>query len=459
MSTSFRQIRKNSTAQGRFKDLVREFQRSEASRNPVENPDFVVKLRTMYSKLVYKDPFITHDVKPVDTVFFTPFEPDVRFCVGMWNLNHNGRFSIDSSGNGHYGRWTFNPGVQEGIYDGFGSSIYADFDGEQSIVYIDNYAKLNLSFVNQFSITGRIYPTDISATDGPGGNKYRTILHKADSTDISGNNSGLIDSGSVGNGYVLVVTPEGRLRFTLRVNGIKYTVQTTANTIVASDPPFAYDFTITVDQVNRRLVEPEITIDPGTNPGADEEDEPEFGATISAPRMEITVNSNFFALHTLTHVSTVDDGSFRRLRFGTAFPYPLNAAKSKWFKYKGGIQQIKMYRDKILTMRQIQYIHENKYSITEIPLGSPALAGRIVVFDEILPSAYENDAFEEDAYETLSSIPTEEHVGLPAFDPEGFDPEGFDTLFVTNQGTLQGGGYNPRGFSSIGFNTLPESQS
>lgn len=412
----------------------------------------------MYSKLIYQDPFITHSVKPVDTVFYMPFEPDANSCVGMWNMNHNGRFSIDSSGNGHFGRWTLNPEVKEGIEDGFGSSLYANFDGETNVVYIDNHAKLRLSSVPQFTITGRIYPTDISATDGPGGNKYRTILHKADTTDNTGQNSGLIDTGSVGNGYALAITPEGRLRFTLQVNGVKYTVHTLANVIVPHDPPFVYDFAVTVDQINKRTVQPVIMTDPGQNPGSGEEEEPELAPSILAPRIEIAVNLNFYALYTTAHLPFVDDGSFRRLRFGTAFTYHITGVNKSWFKYKGGMQQIKMYSGKILTLNEIQHLHENKYTITEMPLGSPALAGRALIITNAVPGAFDELAFDFDAYETISNVP-EGQQGFAGFDANGFDEGGFDVLTLTDQGTLQGGGFDPKGFSQDGFDTLPESQS
>ena len=44
-------------------------------------------------------------------------------------------------------------------------------------------------------------------------------------------------------------------------------------------------------------------------------------------------------------------------------------------------------------------------------------------------------------------------------DPIGYDETGFDTLFLTEQGTLQGGGFDPRGFTDQGFDTIPFSQS
>lgn len=457
MSTSFRQIRKNSTAQGRFKDLVRDFQRFQAGQVTVDNPDFKVKLRTMYSKLVYSDPFFNHKTKSINTVFYMPFEPDTKSCVGMWNLNHNGRFSIDSSGLGNYGRWTENPKVKEGIDDGFGTSLYADFDGFNTIVYVDNFPSLRLSFVPKFSITARIYPTDISASDGPGGTMYRTILYKADTTLLNGSNSSFIDSGSVGNAYHLAVTPDGRVRFTLGNAGVKYTVQTSPNVIDPSDPPFPYDITVTVNQTDKVLVPVDPVTDPGEVPGTGDDAEPETQSPTLMPRMMITVNNAFFALYTNTHLHFTDDGSFRRLRIGTTFTYSLASGKKAWFKWKGGIQQVRLYSAKVLNFNEIMNLHFNKITLTEMPPGSPALAGSVIVMDPSLNLGYDIEGYDEGGYEATSTDinPT----GFPGMDPLGYDEDGFDTLPITNQADIQQGGYNTRGYSPVGYHTLPFSQS
>ncbi len=81
MSTSFRQFRKSSTAQGRFKDLVADYQRFVAEQVTVDNPDFRVKARVMHSKLIYHDPFLTSTVKGINTAFYMPFEPDFHYLV------------------------------------------------------------------------------------------------------------------------------------------------------------------------------------------------------------------------------------------------------------------------------------------------------------------------------------------------------------------------------------------
>ena len=457
MSTSFRQIRKNSTAQGRFKDLVRDFQRFQAQQSPVDNPDFKVKLRTAYSKLVYTDPFIHHKTKPVTTAFYLTFEPDANFLVAMWNMNHNGRYSIDSSGKGHVATWISNVTIKEGIDDGFGTSLYAHFDGAETYVICGDFPAIRLSFAPQFSITCRIYPEEIDATD-TGGQHYRTILHKADTSAPSDTQLGQIDTGSVGNGFALAVTPDGKVRFTLVAAGLKYTVETLANVIVESDPPSAYDIAVTCDQVNKRTIPQENILDPGNVIGAGDDQEPDYTPSLIAPRMEISVNNQFYALHTTAHLPMIDGGVFKNMHVGTAYGYPkTDTLRFPWFKFKGGITQLRFYQPYVLTATQIANLHLNKITTTEMPLGSPALAGSVLITDPSIIAGFDTAAFDDLGYEAAAEDTA--IAGFPGMDPLGYDEIGFDTLALSQQGALQGGGFDPRGFSNQGFDTIPFSQS
>jgi hypothetical protein len=410
----------------------------------------------MYSKLIYKDPYITHKTKPASTVFYMPNEPDGHYLVASWNLNHHGRFSVDSSGKGNFGRFTSNPEVVEGIDDGFGTSLYVRFDGETTHMYAEDVPKLRLSVAPYFSITGRIYPEDLSETDEVEG-KLRTIISKSDTSDTTGQHMGQIDSGHVGWGYRLGVTPDGKMRFTLLVAGVKYTVETLANVILASDPPFPYDFTVTVNQVNKRTIPAQEVLNPADNPGASEEAEPEYQPPLIAPRMEISVDNEFYAIYTTDHLHFVDDGPFKRLRVGAAWSYPLSdPVKTKWYRWLGGIQQLRIYQT-VLTFPQIEHLHQNRLTVTEMPLGSAALAGYMGVFD-IKSGGYDPLGYQEEGYWLFTGgLPPD--ISLPGFDPNGYDPTGFDTLNLTEQGTLQDGGFDPRGYSREGFHCIPFSQS
>jgi hypothetical protein len=456
MSTAFRQFRRHSTAQGRFKDLVSDYQRFKAEQVTVTNPDFRVKARVMHSKLVYHDPLFTFKSKAASHAFYMPFEPDQHYVVGMYDLDHNGRFCKDGSGYGHHGRWQNNPALKQGIDRGFGASTYVDFDGKNIYGYVNDFPQLRLSTANYFSITCTIYPTDISATDGIGGTKFRTILNKPDTTWPDNTKQGQIDTGTVGNGYALAVTPDGKVRFTLAKNGIRYSVETLSGIITSSDPPFAYDITVTVDQVNKKTIPAEQVVSPVV-PGGDPDAEPPFTPPLVAPRMEISVDNRFFQIYTTAHLSFVDDPT-RRLRFGTTFHLPLST-RLLWHKWKGGIQQLRIYRDYLLTFSEIQNLYLNKQTIREMPIGAAAHAGSVLVFEDpsLLLGGY--DPFVYDPGGFLLGSNEFGIYGFPGYDPLGFDNFGFDVAPITEQGLIQNGGFDPRGFSTQGFHTIPTSQS
>jgi len=112
----------------------------------------------------------------------------------------------------------------------------------------------------------------------------------------------------------------------------------------------------------------------------------------------------------------VDDGSFRRLRFGTAFPYGITNLRYLWFKWKGGMQHIRIYNGIILSFLQLENLRINKYTITEMPIGSPALAGSVLILDPASFIGYDNIAFDEGGFESSAF---EGHLlGFPGYDQQ-----------------------------------------
>jgi len=206
-----------------------------------------------------------------------PFEPDAHFCVGFWDLNHNGYYAKDSSGFGNHGRWHSDVRLKEGISNGFETTLYADGDGVYRFVLVPDSTLLQLTQSQVgFSIFCRIYPRDLTQTDSlvepiyeyiyTGGSvtsrsftsasfsypsntvvnilgytgirKFRHILAKNDDYNESDSD------GTVTHGYAWALTDDGRLRFTLRRDNHNYTVETLPNTIVITDPPTAYDIAV-----------------------------------------------------------------------------------------------------------------------------------------------------------------------------------------------------------------------
>ena len=163
-------------------------------------------------------------------------------------------------------------------------------------------------------------------------------------------------------------------------------------------------------------------------------------------------------LYTTDHLPMIDGGTRKHLHVGTAFGYPKSdVTKFPWFKWKGGITQLRFYQPYILTFPQIANLHNNKITTTEMPIGSPALAGSVPVTDPGIIAGFDSAAFDEEGYDAVG---TDVAIsGFPGMDPIGYDEIGYDSLFLTQQGLIQGGGFDPRGLSEQGFDTIPFSQS
>ena len=130
-----------------------------------------------------------------------------------------------------------------------------------------------------------------------------------------------------------------------------------------------------------------------------------------------------FGMRYTQHLHMVDDGSFRRLRFGTAFPYGITNLRYLWFKWKGGMQHIRIYNGIILSFLQLENLRINKHTITEMPIGSPALAGSVLILDPASFIGYDNIAFDEGGFE--SSAFEGQLLGFPGYDQQDFRIKNF----------------------------------
>jgi hypothetical protein len=225
MSLGIGQQRKRSTVQSRFRSLVDQIARDRAAQIQIETLDYQGWQRMSSDRLKYNDAFLYGKTKDVRTKFFLPKEPDFNFLTCWLKLDHIGRFIEDASGFNTNGYVKGYPKLKSGIDMGFGGSVYCDFNGTTDFVDVPDSPKIRPSAaLSGFSISFRIYPKDIS---DPGSDRYRKVACKRD--DAS-------------NAFSISVLPDGRLRFTVMVNGVRYSVQSAAGTIVANPlTPVAYD--------------------------------------------------------------------------------------------------------------------------------------------------------------------------------------------------------------------------
>jgi hypothetical protein len=227
MSLGIGQQRKRSTVQSRFRSLVDEIARDRAAQVQVETLDFQGWQRMSSDRLKYNDAFLYGKTKDVRTKFFLPKEPDFQYLTCWLKLDHIGRFIEDASGFNTNGYVKGYPKLRPGIDLGFGGSVYCDFNGTTDFVDVPDSPKIRPSAaLSGLSMSFRLYPKDIS-DPGAGTGKYRKVVCKRD--DAS-------------NALSISVLPDGRLRFTMMVNGIRYSVHTDAGIIVPNlSAPINYD--------------------------------------------------------------------------------------------------------------------------------------------------------------------------------------------------------------------------
>lgn len=336
--SEFSTIRRRSQAGTRITSLVRAFQNYVSTQFQLDKPDFKAVNRPVLSRLKYHDKHIFTASRNMNLLYYSPLEPDGDIVVGLWKLDHNGRYAADASGFANHMTIIGNPRLKKGIdIAGLGGSLYMVFD-DNNRCYIADKPKLNsTSYRNGFSLTARIYPFDISDSDvSAGGLRYRHIVSKHD--DTTGDN-----------GYAMAVTPDGHVVFTIWRNGTGLSVTTAAGVIVVNtttDPITSYDLAVTVSMDGR-------------------------GIPTAA---KLYVNNVGYTTITTSHLPLMEGDTLKALRVGALFPYNDDIQKP-WYKWKGGIQDFRIYREKVLSDTEVSNYYTNKITIRNIAYGQAALAG------------------------------------------------------------------------------------
>ena len=446
-SIGFRQLGKQSTLTSLVRGLIGEYQKFVARSVTIESTDFRAIHRSTQSLLKYNELAIQSKVKPITTQFYAPYEPDYQHVVLMLPLSQMGRYAVDASGFGNRGRYAgagYAPQkiMDDGIDIGFGeNSQYFHFDGKYTFIYVEDTPKLRAQKVNSMSFTFRIYlmPHSWTLSDPLDQSKPRYIFAKSDDNNQQ-------------YGYACAMYSDGSLKFTWSKAGVRTTVVTPQGTIATAHAGYT-DTGYTATGYNVEPVSEEVTpeeemmgdmafstiamfqvailcnvqegFDPNgydlngfiTGSGNDIQiavdsqfltpDEPH--AVVTYYNQQSTDHLDLFTGNQEDIPDDIDDplASLKipnyhenfRLRIGAA--YPFSGEEQSWFKWIGGIQDFRIYRDMQLSEGQLQALFDNKLSIAEYPFGQIALAG----YTLLLPTA----------------------VGCCGYDADGFDGSGYDT--------------------------------
>jgi hypothetical protein len=440
-SIGFRQIGRSSTLTGLVKSLVAEYQKFVAKSITIETTDFKSLHRSAQSLLKYNEMELMAKDKPVTTQFYAPYEPDFKNVVLMLGLSQMGRYAIDSSGFGNRGRIAgagYAPQIvmDDGIDVGFGeNSNYFHFDGLYTFVYVEDAANLRAQKVNSMTFTFRIYlmPHSWEPSDPNDITKPRYIFAKSDDDQQQ-------------NGYACAMDAYGSLKFTWIRNGTRTTIVTPLGTIATAKAgftdtgytPTGFDVE-TVDMsmmdMNMAIAVYNVAILCNVQEGFDPTGYDSNGyITGSGNDIQIAVDSQFLFPDephaVITYYNTqsqdhldlfvgnqedladdIDDPNASlkvpnfhenyRLRIGAA--YPFTDDKQAWYKWHGGIQDFRIYRDMQIGNTDLQFLFDNKLTIANYPFASIAWAG----YTLLLPTA----------------------KGCCGFDFDGFDGVGFDNGF------------------------------
>lgn len=456
-SIGFRQIGKASTLTGLVKNLVAEYQKFVAKSITIENTDFKTIHRSTQSLLKYNELAMQAKEKPITTQFYAPYEPDFQHVVLMLGLNQMGRYAIDASGFGNRGKYAgagYAPQkiMDDGIDVGFGeNSQYFHFDGKYTFVFVEDAPLLRAQKVNSMTFTFRIYlmPHSWTLSDPDDDRKPRYIFAKSDDDHQQF-------------GYACAMYADGSLKFTWSKYGVRTTVVTPQGTIATSHAGYTdTGYTATgfnVEAIPMGMSESEemmgetafetiamfqVAVLCNVQESFDPNGYDSAGfITGSGNDITIAVDSGFllptephavityYTQKTNDHLDLfvgnqedipddIDDplASLKvpnyhenyRLRIGAA--YPFTDEKQDWYKWIGGIQDFRIYRDMQLDDGDLQFLFDNKLSIANYPFGQIALAG----YTLLLPTA----------------------IGCCGYDIDGFDSAGFDTGFKGKEAIAQ----------------------
>lgn len=419
--------------------LAAEYQKFAAKQITIETTDFKTIHRSTQSLLKYNEMALQSSVKPVTNMFFMPYEPDYNHVVLMLKLDQMGRYAIDSSGFGNHGKYAgagYAPQkvMDDGIDLGQGeNSQYFHFDGLYTFVYVEDSPLIQArKATSSLCFTFRIYLMAHSwmLSDPDDDQKPRYIFAKADDANQQ-------------NGYACAMYSDGNLKFTWAKNGKKTTVQTGPGVITLNNPGYTdTGYTMTgfdaesiaaIDQnMDMAIAVFQIAIRATVGNGFDDGFDNGFdGSTdnydisvdsaflTQSPTPVITVYSDplpegdldldLFVGNEIDEPDDIDDpvadlhvpnhDENLRLRIGAA--YPFNGDQQAWYKWHGGIQDFRIYRDQLLTDEDILFLFDNKQSIAGYPFGQIAIAGYTLV------------------------LPTQ--VATAGYSVTGYDSTGFDT--------------------------------
>lgn len=274
-----------------------------------------------------------------DLLSYLSFEPDLDKCKLFIEFDSIGGLITDYSGYGHHARSYGLTRMGKGIDYGDGGSWEMVFDGRSAYAEVPHDSDLNFSNVSSgFSLMFRFMPFSLAAT---GGARPIVMCKRESAPDVN-------------DWYSFELFANGRCAFNMVKGGAIRSIVSDTGKIVVNQH---HDIAITYSQTGLDL---EMFVNNTKYDTANEE--LQFGTQ--------TPSSDTFNLKIGRYDPKVTPPVGEK--------YPMRNASKLYF---GTFQQLKYFRNKVLTDAEVGYHYTNKLTLSNIPFGQVARSGMLVLDD------------------------------------------------------------------------------
>lgn len=355
MSWLFNARRYKLDFQTKFQNLVNQFNAKVTDDSAEEGEDLQTSTEGNVAKNYLK--FCDFDLSSVklfasdEPGSMLAFEPDLDTCKLFVEFDSLGEEVTDYSGFNHPAK-TYGIGrIHNGIDYGQSQSIEAIFDGRSCYAEVADHDDLRISSITSgYSLFFRFLPFSLSESGG-----YRQVVCCKSDIEHS-------------DWWSFELYEDGKARFNMEKSDTIYSIVTPASTIAAT--PYTdlttstprYDVGVTFDESTDtlKLFINNVKYDTVSN-----------SLDLGTQEPSASLNNNLM-VGRYTDIVTAAEGE-------------KYAARNLSKLYHGVFQQIKFFKDKVVTEAEIGYHYTNKLSISDIPFGQVALGGTMIVVEDTPP--------------------------------------------------------------------------
>ncbi len=336
----------------KFQNLVNQFNAKVTDDSADEGEDLQTSTEGSVARNYLK--FCDFDLASVKTfdddtpASMLAFEPDFDTCKLFIEFDSLGKEVTDYSGFNHHAK-TFGVGrVHNGIDYGQAQSVEMILDGRSCYAEISDSEDIQISSItDSFSLFFRFLPFSLDKSGG-----YRQVVCcKVDTADTDW--------------WSFEISENGNARFNMVLDSTEYTIVTPDSVISATSysdlntESTRYDVAVTfdLDTDTLKLFINNTKYDTVSNTLDTDTQQPDS-----------SLNNNLMVGR---WADIVDPATGEKY-----------AARNLSKLYHGVFQQLKFFKDKLVTDDEVGYHYTNKLSISDIPFGQVALGGTMILDED-----------------------------------------------------------------------------